>query len=224
MYRVMLTGKNLLELVEEAKKFIGEIDDLQYGGNYDTPIPPDIEDSFLPEEVTESPVEIPAANLSTEVDSRGIRFDDRIHSASKSINKDGSWRSRRGVEPELIKKLEAEQGAPAIAAQPVVPSAPIQTVAPITTPVPAAPPVALPLAPPPLPAQQPVTLAHSVDSFKSDLVRVLTELVKQGKLTQDYINALKNYFKVQEIWQVTEEQTVQMFEQFVSAGLLTRVG
>lgn len=232
--KLLLSGKNIIELVVEAKKFIQEVQDLEFGGDYDEPT-----DNPTPTPEPELPtVTAPhspnfGATESTDVDHRGVRWDGRIHSDSKAINKDGSWRTRRGVEPSLVYKLEAEQRAPTVAAQPVVPSIPTPVVAPISQPVPVAPPIALPpmniiaqapVAPPPLPVPQPVTLAHTVASFTKDIVRVLAELVRQGKLTEEYINALKNYFKIDEIWQVDETQAAQMFEQFVTAKLLTKVG
>lgn len=48
---------------------------------------------------TESPVR----------DADGLLWDKRIHSSSKELNKDGTWRRRRGVEPEYIRQCEGEQ-------------------------------------------------------------------------------------------------------------------
>lgn len=41
-----------------------------------------------------------------EYDSRGIPWDDRIHSSTKSKTKDGSWRYAKGVDRELAKQIE----------------------------------------------------------------------------------------------------------------------
>lgn len=38
----------------------------------------------------------------------GIKWDKRIHSSSKELNKDGTWRKRRGVADELVRQIEAE--------------------------------------------------------------------------------------------------------------------
>lgn len=51
----------------------------------------------------------PANTAAPDVDSRGIRWDERIHAATKSVNKDGSWRYRRGVDEKLIEEVEQEQ-------------------------------------------------------------------------------------------------------------------
>lgn len=42
------------------------------------------------------------------VDSKGMPWDARIHSGTKKVNADGSWRTLRGVKPELIKQVETE--------------------------------------------------------------------------------------------------------------------
>lgn len=47
------------------------------------------------------------------VDAEGLVWDSRIHSSSRELNKDGTWRKRRGVDSELVKQVEAElRGAP----------------------------------------------------------------------------------------------------------------
>ena len=52
------------------------------------------------------------------VDSAGLPWDDRIHSGSKSIKKDGTWTYKKGSTPPVIAAVEAELkarvgGAPA---------------------------------------------------------------------------------------------------------------
>lgn len=41
-------------------------------------------------------------------DANGMVWDERIHSSSREMNKDGTWRKRRGVSDELVKQVEAE--------------------------------------------------------------------------------------------------------------------
>lgn len=192
----------------------------------------------------------PGGLLEFGVDSKGLPWDQRIHSVSNGTNKDGSWRYRRGVEDALIAQVEAElrekmkqhQGGaslsgPVIPAVPVTPAAafpadhqgntpptlaivpalpPSTPVAPFTP----APTMAAPVAPPP----QPVTFAHSVDTFKAQLIPTLAELVKQGKLTNEYVQSLKAHYKVDEIWKLNDAQSTEMFNMFCQHGLLTRVG
>ena len=115
--------------------------------------------------------EPPAAPPS--VDASGLPWDARIHSESKATVADGTWRKRRGVDPELVKQVEAELRGESPAAAAVSASAP--TVADIPAPpAPAVvppPPAAVPLAPAPAPEAAPA--------------RTLTDLsaaVAQGKL------------------------------------------
>ncbi len=42
------------------------------------------------------------------VDSAGLPHDPRIHSDNKGLNKDGSWRKRRGVNDAMVAAVEAE--------------------------------------------------------------------------------------------------------------------
>lgn len=68
------------------------------------------------------------------VDSSGLPWDARIHSDSRAVNADGTWRKKRGVADELVAAVTAElKGAPA---EPVAPPPPAPS-----TPVPPAPPV-----------------------------------------------------------------------------------
>lgn len=41
-------------------------------------------------------------------DADGIKWDKRIHSSSKELNKDGTWRKRRGVDDALVAQVESE--------------------------------------------------------------------------------------------------------------------
>lgn len=42
------------------------------------------------------------------VDADGLTWDARIHSSSRELNKDGTWRKRRGVNTDLVTQVEAE--------------------------------------------------------------------------------------------------------------------
>lgn len=57
--------------------------------------------------------EVNRDNLSTaptiDYDSRGILWDARIHSRTKSKLADGSWKSARGIDKNLVQKLEQQQ-------------------------------------------------------------------------------------------------------------------
>lgn len=79
--------------------------------------------------------------LSGERDSKGMPWDERIHSSSKATNKDGSWRYRRNLDEVTIAQVEAQlrggatggpsatpvqQPASASVGQPMVPAFPTQ--------------------------------------------------------------------------------------------------
>ncbi len=179
------------------------------------------------------------------VDSKGLPWDSRIHSVSQGTNKDGSWRLRRGVEDAQVTQVEFELrqrlAAEGHAAPPVTPPSlppippPAAPPAPFLAPpqpvvlqaVPPAP-VQQPIAPPPAPAIAapssiaPVLNAHTAKTFKENLVATLGRLVSEGKLTQDYVNQLKAYFQVDQIWQVSEAQAAEMFETFVANKLIVK--
>jgi hypothetical protein len=120
-----------------------------------------------------TPVVINAASIAQaahnyETDSRGLPWDERIHSSSKEKNKDGSWRYKRGVDKNLLPQVEAELLAgrspnqstapmPVIAPPPlptipveipkVFPQATVPTQAPVAQPVVNVMPVSTPVTP-----------------------------------------------------------------------------
>lgn len=179
------------------------------------------------------------------VDKRGLPWDERIHAVTQGVNKDGSWRTRRGVEQayvtqvehELISKVKAMQesapitreslpaaptGIPSFAPQ--VAAVPVQTPLPpvISQPAPSQPthgPAVNPFSPQSI---APVISAHTLETFKANLVPTLFRLTSEGKLTPDYIQSLKDYFKVDQIWQVNDSQLAEMFEGFVNSGVLVK--
>lgn len=65
-----------------------------------------------PEE-TEPDANASAACDTSKLDSEGVAWDERIHSETKSQNKDGTWRLRRGVDKALVEQVIAEQRAAA---------------------------------------------------------------------------------------------------------------
>lgn len=50
-----------------------------------------------------------AACDTSQLDSEGVAWDERIHSETKSQNKDGTWRLRRGVDKALVDQVIAAQ-------------------------------------------------------------------------------------------------------------------
>lgn len=252
MFRLVVTGRSIKELAENARKFIDEANSEQTTTRSASQIQKDFVKECTEEVERENANERahivppattiqinPANHPSANVDSRGIPWDERIHSASMAITKTGAWRSRRGVEDSVIKQIENELKA----AQPMtkIPFAPVPTsptplpVVPLTpqalhvapvipqsvpTPTPYQTPAIV--APPPLPPLDVTTAMHTAVTFKQHLVQVLADLVNQGKLTPEYIAALNRHFGVDQIYQVNEQQASELFEQLVGGGLLKK--
>jgi len=55
-----------------------------------------------------------AATLGPAVDSAGLPWDARIHSSSKALNKNGTWKARKNVDPEVREQVLAELTAPPV--------------------------------------------------------------------------------------------------------------
>jgi len=62
----------------------------------------------VPNNVTPGTIAAPQSQSLAEVDKNGMRWDARIHSSSKAKIADGTWKYRRGVTDEEIKRIEAE--------------------------------------------------------------------------------------------------------------------
>lgn len=116
-----------------------------------------------------------------EVDSNGLPWDERIHSSSKAVNADGTWRYKRGGDLEERKAVEEElRGAPKYATGFGVGNSNVEGLlteieAKQATPAddePPAPPVDD--TPPPPPADEPAAPAAS-DIKPADVVRFTTQ-------------------------------------------------
>lgn len=58
-----------------------------------------------------------------DVDKSGLPYDERIHSSTKAVNQDGTWRNKRGVDPALVASVTAELRAASVAPAPPAPPA-----------------------------------------------------------------------------------------------------
>jgi len=86
------------------------------------------------------------------LDSRGLPWDGRIHSETRTMNKDGSWRAKRGVNDEaMVKRVEAELRARVGTAEAPPPAPPPPPATGAAPPPPPPPPPATGAAPPPPP-------------------------------------------------------------------------
>lgn len=174
------------------------------------------------------------------LDSEGFPWDERIHSAGESKNKDGTWRVKRGVNPELIKQIQAEfKGVPYVP-DPISTPAPVPVFAhvpkekvqdpvtkehnylPLTAPIPIAAVPAAPLVAVPTP---PNTVAYNYQSFKDNFFQAMTQLINLGKITQPYVQQLTEYYQLKQIWDITknEVQCQNLFNNFVDTGLIYEV-
>lgn len=256
-FRITIVGDTAQELFDNIRGYLSwsAMSDVQGAGvGRDNPAQPEEEEQedfltqaatnpFAPSAVLRSPL-APAPEwiqkvsgtetVAGHVDSKGMPWDARIHSASREIKKDGSWRYRRGaednqiqaVEQELIGKVKHQQAAEMTPSVPVWLPPPVALVPVQSGPSPASPPVhapgPVPLAPPPMPSPVALPNAHTVETFQKLLVPTLAKLIKDGKLTQDYINALKAHFGVDEIHKVSPQQAEEMFHNFVQYGMIAK--
>ena len=109
-------------------------------------------------------------------DAQGYPWDERIHSSSRALLADGSWRQRRNLPSGVREQVEAELRAagrvgPAAHAAASVPPPPL---APVVPPPPPPAPLAGDVLPPPPPAP-----AHTLGTFMPVVTRAMTE----GRLT-----------------------------------------
>jgi len=192
------------------------------------------------------PIDMPKAAAQTAEDiaspthdKRGIPYDSRIHSSSRSFKADGTWRMKKGAEPELVAQVEAEtrvefpkqvvQGSPLPTSQPVIPPAPVSEVK-VEIPKSSAPPLAAAqtplveqIAPPATKEFRPA--AHTFDTFKTNFAMVLHDLVKFEKIDQNWINEMKKHYKVEEVWNLIGDDKAlrQLYDHFGHYGMITKM-
>jgi hypothetical protein len=142
------------------------------------------------------------SSTTEEVDAEGLPWDKRIHASSKTQTTKGVWKKRKGVDKDLFNQVKAEllNG---------------NVVNGTTEPVPTT-------AAPPSPSM-PVANAHTLDTFTNQFPMVVAQLISANKLQQSYINELKTYFKVEEIWSITNESKQVLFDDWTTRGIITKV-
>ena len=247
MYQVTVKGRNLEELKQAVTDIAKELNSnvklikglsKDLDEMYDEP---QVEQVAPVQEIKQAEPVAVATPVKTEVtvdnnqelDVRGLPWDERIHSTKKGKNADGSWRNRRGVDKDLLAQVEAELKATYSNTQPVqeAPTAPaLPTTAPVnhindpapavTQPVVEAKPE--PVVTPPAP-QLNVATGHSVETFKQNFPMILSQLITEGKINQDYVNQLASHFGVSAIYELNDEQKEQLFISFVQFGFIQKV-
>ena len=272
-----VTGNSFQEVKEQLRGLIGELNELEgkidvattrtasqteqiAKGNLDG-IPTGDPAHAIKQNVVKFPI-TPEINTSVAqtaspgedlgVDSRGLPWDERIHSGNKEKGKDGVWRRRRGVDPTFEKQVEAELYAAAgktsptqvkpfgsmspeqyqQAVQPAAP-APMPTTEhraalPVgadllsSAQIPATP---APTFAPPAPVQVLPPNTFTPETFRNNLVTVLNDLAAAGKINHDWINAQKQMFNGKDVTQWSENQAScnSLFEAFVQWGFVNKL-
>jgi len=72
--------------------------------------------------------------------------------------------------------------------------------------------------------QQLTSVGHTFETFSRDFPLILSELITHKKITQEYVEQLKAYFNTKEIWNLNDNQKMELFNGFTQAGLIYRVG
>ena len=80
--------------------------------------------------VADAPAPAPAAPT---VDANNMPHDERIHAGSKALNADGTWRKKRGVSYDLVRRVEAECVTSTVYADNVSGSSPVLPQEDVTT-------------------------------------------------------------------------------------------
>lgn len=181
--------------------------------------------------------------IAKDVDAKGRPYDSRIHSSSRALTKEGVWKYRRNVDENFVRQIEtAYNGGVVHSAPPVPQAAPALPVhAPDTKmqqdPVTGQnvyPPlsatvnqVATPAAPKyeNVPIPEGTRPAHSLQTFKNNLMMLVAQLIPQGKITKEYLGQLCAYFQVENLWEIlaSEVKCVELYNTFGKLGLITMV-
>jgi len=156
----------------------------------------------------------------TDVDAKGAAWDANIHSSSKNCNKDGTWRTKRNLDPAILAAAKGQKVETVVSTVEYIPQSPY--VSPMEF---------VRKSPPKTVAQEENTYtqsdshAHTFQSFKTNLIEVFAALIKEGKIDQAYVDQLKKYFEIKEIWNLwaSEKKLYELFENFCGANLIQRI-
>lgn len=253
---ISVSGKTLKECHDQIRALAREIE----GGNgedvlHEAPVlsqPAPVQNVVkfpITPEISTSVAQTASPGEDIGVDSRGLPWDARIHSSNKEKGKDGTWRRRRGVDPELEKQVEAELYAAKGVASPakvkpfgsmtseqyqqVVTPAPMPTTENRVA-LPAGPnvlseaqltPAPTPTFAPPVQAQVLPPNTFTPESFRNNLLNVLNDLAAAGKINHDWINAQKVMFGGKDVvqWHENQQACNELFNAFVGWGLINKL-
>lgn len=225
---VKLRGTNFLELKKAAEDFIAQ--NFGKGVSVNTTVTNDQEEEMesvqspfttaTPAQAT-APVELAPVG---EVDAEGLPWDERIHASSKAKNANGTWRGRRNISDDTVAAVRLELrnrvatrtvAAPVVAPPPAAPAAPVVATAPVTAPVQVA---------PPAPALPTIAVGHTLETFKANFAQVIGSLIQEGKVSAAYVEQLKSYFGLSEIWMASDEHKTVTFNEFVKHNIIQVAG
>lgn len=132
------------------------------------------------------------------LDRDGLPWDVRIHASTKTLNKDGTWRQKRELDPNVRAAVEAElrQVLSANAAAAGATAAPAATPAPSAVPLPPATAgaAAVPQPPSPAPAPAPAPTASPSEWTFAGLMEAVTPHMMTGTIKQEHmLAALKQH-------------------------------
>jgi hypothetical protein len=65
---------------------------------------------------------------------------------------------------------------------------------------------------------------HTFDTFKNNFAVIVAQLLTDKKIGQDYVNQLKSFFNITEIWMANDEQKFMCFTDFAKYGFIQQVG
>lgn len=161
----------------------------------DRPMLPPLEPTAAEAFAKPAPVEIPppppppppSAPTAGRIDKDGLPHDTRIHSATPSMNRDGRWRRRRGLDNPTLLAVETElrAGRPAMVIPPPPPVIPPPPVAP-------PPPAATVMVPPPPPVA--AGLPSGTDAFIMLMNLISPHTGEGGRLALDIMKPVHAEF------------------------------
>lgn len=171
-------------------------------------------------------------------DSSGMLWDKRIHAESRNLNKKGEWIKRRKLDEAFIAQVENELRN-ASASQVVTFSAPLPPAPTVEVPMP----ISQPVAPvsqvtevalvvkepvekyPNIVVPEETRPAHTLNTFKANLMEVFAVLINSGKINTEWINEMKKNLEIKEIWNLLgdEGKLIQVYDNFCKYGLITRI-
>lgn len=210
MLKLTIEGGSLQELKENVRELNDSLNGVE------------VENVIVDEPTVVTSTPAVQTTTSEELDSDGIPWNETIHANSKMQTKLGKWKRRKGVSDEVYNSVVAELKGKATSAPVVETPAPVvETPAPVVeTPAP----MPAPVVETPAPVAQGVDVNAPMSEavFVGNFLTVIPALVTEGKLTQEYIGQLNAHYGVDEIWKITDEQKVQLYNFLIQHAKIVR--